>query len=49
MFWVFKLSFAVDILAFFGLATFGPIFKKLGNFFSNCLVTLKPSQQASGF
>jgi len=44
MFWVFKLSFAVDILAFFGLATFGPIFEKLGNFFSNCLDTLEQTK-----
>jgi hypothetical protein len=33
MFWVFKLGFVVDILAFFDLATFGAIFEKLGKFF----------------
>jgi hypothetical protein len=34
MFWVFKLSFVVDILAsFFDLATFGLFFEKFGNFF----------------
>jgi hypothetical protein len=40
MFWVFKLSFAVDILGFFDLATFGLFVEKFGNFFSNHLVTL---------
>jgi hypothetical protein len=41
MFWVFKLSFAVDILAFFDLVTFwGYSLKKFGKFFSNRLVTL---------
>jgi len=33
MFWVFKLSFVVDILAFFDLATFWLFFKKFGDFF----------------
>ena len=33
MFWAFKLSFAVDILAFFGLETVWAIFEKLGEFF----------------
>jgi len=41
MFWAFKLSFVVDILAFFGLATFWPIFEKFSNIFSNHLVTLQ--------
>ncbi len=41
MFLVFKLSFVVDILAFFDLATFGPFFEKFGEFFSIRLVTLK--------
>jgi hypothetical protein len=40
MFWVFKLSFVVDILAFFDLATFGLFFENFGNVFSNRLVTL---------
>jgi hypothetical protein len=40
MFWVLKSSFVVDILAFFYLATFWAIFKKIGNFFSYHLVTL---------
>ncbi len=45
MFWTFKLSFVVDILAFFDLVTFGGEFKqnffeKFGDFFSNLLVTL---------
>jgi hypothetical protein len=38
MFWVFKLSFVVDILAFFDLATFGRFFENFG--FFNHLVTL---------
>jgi hypothetical protein len=38
MFWAFKLSFVVDILA--NLATFWLFFKKFGNFFSNLLVAL---------
>ncbi len=33
MFWAFKLSFVVDILAFFDLATFWAIFEKFGYFF----------------
>jgi hypothetical protein len=33
MFWVFKLSFVVNILAFFDLATFWAIFKKIWLFF----------------
>jgi hypothetical protein len=40
MFWAFKLSFVVDILVFFDLATFWAIFEKFGKFFSNLLVTL---------
>jgi len=40
MFWAFKLSFVVDILAFFGLKTVWATFEKLGNFFSNLKVTL---------
>jgi hypothetical protein len=33
MFWVFKLSFVVDILAFFTWQLFGPFFEKFGEFF----------------
>jgi hypothetical protein len=33
MFWTFKLSFSVDILTFFNLATFWAIFEKFGKFF----------------
>jgi hypothetical protein len=40
MFWTFKLSFDVDILAFFSLTTVLAIFPKGGQFFSNHLVTL---------
>jgi hypothetical protein len=41
MFWAFKMSFGVDILAFFDLATFWAVFlKNLATFFSNLLVTL---------
>ncbi len=40
MFWVFKLSFVVKILAFFDLATLWAILWKTWRFFSNCLVTL---------
>ncbi len=40
MFWIFKLSFVVDILAFFDLATFWAILWKFWHFFSNLLVTL---------
>jgi hypothetical protein len=40
MFWAFKLSFAVDTLAFFDLATVRAIFGNFGNFFTNLLVTL---------
>jgi hypothetical protein len=36
----FKLSFVVDILAFLDWKLFGLLQKKLGNFFSNLLVTL---------
>jgi hypothetical protein len=32
MFWAFKLSFVVDILAFFALETFWVLFEILGNF-----------------
>jgi hypothetical protein len=44
MFLVFKMSFVVDILAFFDLATFWALFKKFGNFFSYHLVTLLPTK-----
>ncbi len=40
MFWVFKLSFVVDILAFLTWQLFGLFFKKFGEFFSDHLVTL---------
>jgi hypothetical protein len=40
MFWVFQLSFVVDILAFFTRQLFGLFFEKFGDFFSNHLVTL---------
>jgi len=40
MFWTFKLSFVVDILAFFDLATFWAILWKKWQFFFNLLVTL---------
>ncbi len=40
-FWVFKLSFAVDIFGFFDLATFWAILWKIWWFFSNHLVTLE--------
>jgi hypothetical protein len=40
MFWAFKLSFVVDILAFFEWRLFRLLFQKLGDFFSNLLVTL---------
>jgi hypothetical protein len=33
MFWVFKLSFVVDILAFFDLATFWAILEEIWQFF----------------
>ncbi len=33
MFWVFKLSFVVDILAFFDLATFWAIFQQIWRIF----------------
>jgi hypothetical protein len=36
MFWVFKLSFVVDILAFFDMKTVWATFKKIGlNFFKS--------------
>jgi hypothetical protein len=41
LFWTFKLSFGVDILAL--LATVWATFIKLGNLFSNFLVTLYTS------
>jgi len=46
----FKLCFVVDSLAFFGFTLFGLLFDKLGNFFSNLLVTLTGDKQqfASG-
>jgi len=41
MFWAFKLSSVVDILAFFALETFGPTFlKNWAIFFINLLFTL---------
>ncbi len=40
MFWAFKLKCVIDILAFFGLETAWATFSKLGDFFSNLLVTL---------
>jgi hypothetical protein len=41
MFWTSKLSFVVDILIFFwAWRLFGLLFEKLGDFFSNALVTL---------
>jgi hypothetical protein len=40
MFWDFKLSFVVDILAFLTWQLFGLLFEKYGDFFSNRLVTL---------
>ncbi len=40
MFLDLKLSFDVNILAFFGLATVSAIFRKIGRIFSNLLVTL---------
>jgi len=40
MFWAFKLSFVVDILN--ARRLFGLLFEKLGEFFSNILVTLVP-------
>jgi hypothetical protein len=39
MFWTLKFWFVVDILLFLGLKI-GLLFEKLGNFFSNLLVTL---------
>jgi hypothetical protein len=50
MFMAFKLCFVVDSLAFFGFTLFGLLFDKLGNFFSNLLVTLTGDKQqfASG-
>jgi hypothetical protein len=41
MFWVFKLSFVVDILAFLNWHFFWLFFKKFGEFFSDHLVTLQ--------
>jgi hypothetical protein len=49
MFWAFKLSFVVDILAFFKLATFGAFFEKFGDFFSNLLVTLSAPKNGQVF
>jgi hypothetical protein len=43
MFSTFKLSFVVYIMAFFDLATFWAILQKIGQFFSNLLVTLHQS------
>jgi len=43
MFWAFKLSFVVDILAFLTWQLFGYFLKKFkifGEFYSNLLVTL---------
>jgi hypothetical protein len=41
MFWVFKLRFVVDILAFLTWQLFRLFFKKFGKFFSVHLVTLQ--------
>jgi hypothetical protein len=46
IFWAFKLSFVVDNLAFLGCRLFGLLFEKLGEFFSNLLVTLMAGQQS---
>jgi hypothetical protein len=46
MFWIFKLSFVVDILACFDLATFWATFKKFGDFFSYHLVTLLTTEKS---
>jgi hypothetical protein len=49
MFWVFKLSFVVDILAFFTRRLLGLFFEKFGEFFfSNNLVTLPFREAAHG-
>jgi hypothetical protein len=41
LFWIFKLSIDVDILANYGLVTFlGNLYQNLGDFFSKHLVTL---------
>jgi hypothetical protein len=42
----YKLSFIVDILAFFDMATFWAILQKIWQFFSNLLVTLLASYPA---
>jgi predicted nuclease of restriction endonuclease-like RecB superfamily len=47
MFWVFKLSFVVDIFGFFWLGNFfGYSLKKLANFFSYHLVPLTSTEKA---
>jgi hypothetical protein len=46
MFWAFKMSFVVDILAFFALENFWDTFEKLV-YFSNLLVILVVSQMKS--
>jgi hypothetical protein len=40
MFWAFKSSIVVNILAFFALETFGLFLQKLGEFFSDLQATL---------
>ncbi len=47
MFWTFKLSFVVDILAFFDLATFWAILWKIWLFVSNLLVALSEKKKKS--
>ncbi len=47
MFWAFKLGFAVEILAYFDLATFGLFLEKFGDFFSNLLVTLEETNPSN--
>ncbi len=47
MFWVFKLSFVVDILAFFDLATFGLFY--LFSIVENIIIHLIPGGRESYF
>ncbi len=48
MFWGFKLSFVVDILAFFWLGNLlGYLLKNLAIFFANLLVTLLPGKRVT--
>jgi hypothetical protein len=48
MFWAFKLSIVVDILAFLAWRHFRLLLEKLGEFFSNLLVTLKATTLEQG-